>query len=152
MRKIKFKAWDKKKKEWYKPIHNACNGELFEIFLNFKGDYNIRLLDSFFHESHELYMGRFVIVQYTGLKDKNGKEIYESDILKFMSKSFLDTEFKENILPIWWDEENLCYKVGMKDKNFQPDRETDDGQFEIVGNVFEDDYLLKEKLENEREK
>ena len=58
MREIKFRAWDKNKNKMVYPTKKYTNGGLLEWF-----------------EDEDL-------MQYTGLKDKNGKEIYEGDVVK----------------------------------------------------------------------
>lgn len=82
--------------------------------------------------------------QYTGLKDKNGNEIYEGDILSFLSKSLLEIEMAERVALIFWDKENLCWKVGNKDMNFRPSMEIDNNHFEIIGNIHDNRNLLVE--------
>ena len=62
MREIKFRAWDNKQ--------NKMRNDGFSIYY----DGSIQFADSI--ESKD-----FILMQYTGLKDKNGKEIYEGDIL-----------------------------------------------------------------------
>jgi len=84
-----------------------------------------------------------VLMQYTGLKDKNGKDIYEGDIVKYTSwenkyniKEFIyvrEVKFKNGrFFPLPSD--NICedgwYSYGTKD-------------FEVIGNVFENPELLK---------
>jgi len=65
MREIKFRAWDKEFKMVSKPMEVFKNGQSFFFFQGI----GTRCPN---YES-------LIIVQFTGLKDKNGKEIYEGD-------------------------------------------------------------------------
>ena len=74
MREIKFRAWDSSKKIMH-------FGREFSIALN--GD--IRFLDV---SPCDYALRDQEIMQFTGLLDKNGKEIYEGDIVKYDDSSF----------------------------------------------------------------
>ncbi|CAG5295166.1 phage protein [Streptococcus pneumoniae] len=103
------------------------------------------------------------LMQSTGLKDKNGKEIFEGDILKFNDEwneychegyvdgsvegvnyvevvkgeacfEFGKTRYPESSLFIYMEDEHLSFAELVKDKDFG---------FEIIGNVYENPELLE---------
>ena len=82
-----------------------------------------------------LFKGQFELMQYTGLKDKHGIEIYEGDILRSFNGT---SDFPEKFVVIWSD----FYK------GFKPIMD-DESAFnrsncEVVGNIWETPESLKE--------
>lgn len=137
MREIKFRAWDNLDRIMFlnHSVSLSIGGEIF--FLEKTGEWvEVDKSD-----------GRIILMQYTGLKDKNGKEIYEGDVLRFNSYSLLDALLERSMNDhegvIRWDDERVGFNVFIGDKSI-PDlsKSTDDNQFEIIGNIYENADLL----------
>jgi len=78
------------------------------------------------------------LMQFTGLLDKNGKEIYEGDILKF-TQGFYKAKRNQNLwLPIIYDEKHAMFVCDGK--SFTTPIDTTG---EIIGNIWEHPNLLK---------
>ena len=68
-----------------------------------------------------------ILMQYTGFKDKNGKEIYEGDILKFEDKSYYMQEVKLP-LPFYYDWQEFSMDIVGP---------------EVIGNIYQNPELVK---------
>lgn len=76
--------------------------------------------------------------QFTGLFDKNGKEIYEGDIIKGF----------DIIIEVWYSEDRACFIAEMKEpQNCMVDilGGYDTGRMEIIGNIYDNPDLNKEE-------
>ena len=146
-REIKFRAWDNLENRWYEPTFEGYRGKIEEIMLSPRGRLTMRTMTELIDES--MFPNRFELMQYTGLKDKNGRSIYEGDILKVTS------EGGESYAAIvkWFGDEGYpafdlagipaawCYESNALATIFQEGVET----CEVIGNIFEDKQLLEGK-------
>ncbi len=126
MREIKFRAWDKTE-----------NHFISDFAINSVGDE----IGKFSYRCHEWNWNEispsFELMQYTGLKDKNGKGIYEGDIVQFISEE--SRAFNEIV---FWDNEMLCW--GLKAPTYnEPLSDMIDEDGEVIGNIYENPELLK---------
>lgn len=84
--------------------------------------------------------------QYTGLTDKNGKKIFEGDILKIIHKyqSPFDDDTKEytdiDVDVVHFDDEGLCFSYGKSPFLCVVDNVT--AEYEIIGNIHDNPKLL----------
>lgn len=76
------------------------------------------------------------LMQYIGLKDKNGKEIFENDIIKLSDKLHGYITFKEGKFIVIYIEKNLPKKI--QDCGIYL------SCYEVIGNIYENPELLKE--------
>jgi uncharacterized phage protein (TIGR01671 family) len=130
MREIKFRAWDTEKSAWYEPLHRAYEGQLWELMIGFGGDLLAHTMGGVEHQSR--WPDRYKLMQYTGLKDKNGKGIYEGDVLEY---DFLP-EGKDQLAEVVFKEGRFCITDGH---NYMPFKE----KRKVIGNIYENPELLK---------
>jgi len=133
VREVKFRAW-------HKEANRMCEEESFASWcftdLNNGIAMGLAGMKQEPCERRENYHDHLIMMQYTGLKDKNGKEIYEGDILTADYKVMTSR-----------------YKVIIEDGHTQlihiapPMRYFLDlanrGLYEVIGNIYENKELLK---------
>lgn len=130
-RQIKFRMWNKEIKEMYDV--GLIN---FQQRLIFMKHYEGYTQSSFALEDVEL-------MQYTGLHDKNGKEIYEGDIVKILGGEY-EQGFYE------WDEIVQIKDFIYDGFNLMMDISQIGNQaIEVIGNIWEDSDLLNDSKNTE---
>ena len=147
MREIKFRAWDKELRTMQTGTNQYRSEELDSGFRKSSAGAFTRLWNALarFKESDD-----FVLMQYTSLKDKNGKEIYEGDIVTSEFYPYQD-EGKYNYHGIIeWEEGSFCITKKLVNKGRAGISDgicmTFEGSeyFEVIGNIYENPELLEE--------
>ena len=122
MRELKFRIWDK--------IGEVFRGNLYKYLINaHTGELEVWVFSDLYDEWYNTYDDKDLIVQqYTGLQDKNGKDIYEGDVVsgKYCHSSdvkivvrYYDGAF--NISSEYWQKDSLI----------------------VLGNIFENPELIQ---------
>jgi len=131
MREFRFRAWDTQKKCWFVTIYEAHKGVVSEMNIRLDGRLSIREMSGTIDES--IFEGRYVIMQWTGLTDKNGVDIYEGDIV--IKKLVYNRRIKTvgSFKPFLVEWKRCGFNLSFMDKH----------TCEVVGNVFENAELLE---------
>jgi uncharacterized phage protein (TIGR01671 family) len=126
MREIKFRAWDKVKKEWdYTGCDISGYGDTFGIGTP----------------------PTIEISEFTGLKDKNGKEVWEGDLIaheEYINQpSVVKWDEKRGGFSCWELSRKLCDgKMSEEDWNHR-DFINISGNRIVIGNIYENPNLIK---------
>jgi uncharacterized phage protein (TIGR01671 family) len=129
MRDIKFRAWDNGK------MQKVSFNNLYVNFYHPKGTIYIRDEMKPFGKTHET-----ILMQYTGLKDKNGKEIYEGDILGKEGYWDFYIGFKDAcfvLIP--------CNQVQRANWEWTPVGKSKIEGWGVIGNIYQNPDLLETK-------
>lgn len=130
--RFKFRHWNKAVKEFTyydNPQLQVCINKDFESGLIFP-----------LAENQSLYMGTYQeLQQCTGLKDKNGKLIYEGDIVFKKGNKFNGEKYNSKVI---FDEMYAAFNIS--DMNGIHQMPTNSNNIEIIGNIYENSDLLSE--------
>ncbi len=127
MREIKFRAWAKAEDKMY----YADKSDRFRI-----GFYGCAIYNG------DTWADDLVVLQYTGLKDKNGKEIYEGDILQkpILSTSYFSRRLNRQVSngrnkrkTVIWEQSDFKCGWNVVKSNV----------WEVIGNIYENPEFIK---------
>lgn len=148
MREIKFRAWDKKTKKM-----RAVNSIVFHYeeecfdFDNSRLPKVVNLWGKDIIEDKAIVLHREIkdveLMQYTGLKDKNGKEIYENDIVGF----YWQDRTKCSCGVVGYGAFNCTCCDGVYGWHFGKQDIREHYDYEVIGNIFDNPELLERGAE-----
>jgi uncharacterized phage protein (TIGR01671 family) len=144
MRQIKFRGKDLNTGDWvYGDLHTLCDKPHIHTEPT-----------SYPFAGKRSFVNSDTIGQYTGLQDKNGREIYEGDIIRKTETTYRMTDI--GVVKYCNEEAKFVLHVTDKyrayDFSFVKDFQSQDGhatvpchnEYEVVGNVYDDKELLKQ--------
>ena len=142
----KFRAWDKRENTMrdVAVLHFTKGGKVNSI--------------EYWKTPSELksyHVRNLVLMQSTGLKDKNGMEIFEGDVVRYTWDMLSDVNATEKgkkvrISKVFWSDWRASWAVGKKSCNNDLFRYARNGNtVEVIGNVWEDGDLLDDNKETE---
>ena len=131
---VRYRAWDSVKKEMFK--------DTFAITES--GQVVVVEQESVASSPDYVFVDHLVIMQSTGLKDKNGRDIFEGDVLEIEDEGEVLGNAK-----LTWDKERAVFMIeAISVDDIAPFHEilSDESySYRVVGNVYENPELLEEK-------
>lgn len=132
MREIRFRAWDIVTGTWFVPVYEAYKGNLRDISISLSGQVIERTMEE---PASIIQSGRWILQQFTGILDKNGKDIFEGDIV-------LIENGEDNVTTVCkWD--NGCFTLeDLATGTWTRQLFHQSHRLIIAGNIFENPELL----------
>lgn len=136
-RELKFRIYDISR-ECFHYSSEPTTIDTCQLYIKLNGD-----ISSVKYTNHEINSKNFIIQQYTGLKDKNGTEIYEGDIVVLGYRVYSEKPFIRQIIF-----KDGCFTY--EDTIYDFDGLLDHDKCEIIGNIFKKEQSNKIIKTNKR--
>lgn len=149
-REIKFRAWFEKEKRMIEVNDLVLSGEKPKGYWKDKG----------------MYGNSTIVMQYTGLTDKEGVEVYEGDIVlangiesvldydfsearKYVSPTIQDSrhfEKRRSEYKVYWQDNFLQFSfMSLSEPKHSINSDVSKREVEVIGNIFQNPELLNQK-------
>lgn len=128
MRQIKFRAWDERRKKMWSA--DEMGQDQLTLSPDGRGFINVNGTST----RLSTYLPFLIPLQYTGLLDKGGKEIYEGDLVRFKG-----LEKIVYIGEVYWNDKKLHYSVQGELCHCALKI---DEKYKVIGNIYENPELL----------
>ena len=132
--RFRFRVWDKEINAYLKPVRRELEGVEHDVFITPDGaafsdlQYCINRPDG------------FIVEQCTGLKDKNGRLIYEGDIVRVTGDCMTIPPYLESKLAkVVWEINCFCFNFPHEDESYF----SECWDYEVIGNIHENADLLE---------
>lgn len=131
-REIKFRVW---------------NGSMeYKIMVGYLGVFYVQGMDEKDLASMSPFNTKLhsdFVMQYTGVNDKNGKEIYEGDIVRFKSWRDALQGYEDKTMEV-------AYQRGFYSPLVSFGYEPQSKEYEVIGNIFESPEFISEHKEEKK--
>lgn len=132
-REIKFRAWDELNKIMMHDFQFIKSGNIGNDWIVFTSDKQ-KLTNTPHPFDNPYFQQQFIIMQFTGLLDKNGVEIYEGDIVKHAGW----------VCEVVYGKNGCCFSlINEGETDLSVITEASSNYIEVIGNIYESPNLLE---------
>ena len=129
---LRFRVWDKQTKSMWNIERWHIEDEYFDLI-----EPNKSVVDPNANRTWRK-QSDVILMQSTGLLDKNGDDIFEGDVVEVFDSRYA----------VFYDNENASFRLKPRDKRWNTDYMSNyahEASFEIIGNIYQNKELVEDK-------